>query len=244
MGKALKLVNVDFSSVALDTITYGESKACTAIALDYNVLSFDTVGETKTLTATVTPSDTTDTVIWSSSNPSVASVADGVVTIHGIGSVTITATCGTKSATCEITQTSIKAAGTLVVLDGVAASDYAEKLALSDVQNNTSIGRNYTNADALRVINGSAKNCEAIPVPYGATVVKMATENDTEITCNYMYYADCDDLIDYYNVNYPTYIGNTTFFRSKTGKSVTPGNCLVFRATSALTDTPTYVYFE
>jgi uncharacterized protein YjdB len=61
-------------------------------------------GETVTLTATVKPDDATDkTVIWSSSDGSVASVSAGVVTAHKLGTATITAKSGDKTATCSIT---------------------------------------------------------------------------------------------------------------------------------------------
>ena len=62
------------------------------------------VGETVTLTATVSPSDATDkTVTWSTSDANIATVKDGVVTAVKVGSATITAMAGDKSATCEIT---------------------------------------------------------------------------------------------------------------------------------------------
>ena len=70
-------------------------------------------GETLTLTATVNPDNATDkTVTWTSSDPSVATVADGVVTAVAAGTATITATAtnGTPddttddfSATCDVT---------------------------------------------------------------------------------------------------------------------------------------------
>ena len=62
------------------------------------------VGETVTLTATVSPSDATDkTVTWSTSDANIATVKDGVVTAVKGGSATITAKAGDKSATCEVT---------------------------------------------------------------------------------------------------------------------------------------------
>ena len=64
------------------------------------------VGDTETLTATVEPSDATNkTVTWTSSNPSVATVENGVVTAVGAGTATITVTTedGTKTATCTVT---------------------------------------------------------------------------------------------------------------------------------------------
>ena len=68
-------------------------------------------GETVTLTATVKPDDATDkTVTWSTSDASVATVNDGVATVNDgvvtakkVGTATITAKAGDKSATCVIT---------------------------------------------------------------------------------------------------------------------------------------------
>lgn len=77
-----------------------------SISLDKSELSLK-VGQSETLTATVLPTTTTDpSVTWTSSNPSVASVSDGVVT--GVSAsenpVTITAkTTNDKTATCSVT---------------------------------------------------------------------------------------------------------------------------------------------
>ena len=74
-----------------------------------------TVGDTESLTATVSPGDATDkTVTWSSDNTSVATVdANGKVTAASAGTatITVTATNGTddtsddKQATCTVTVT-------------------------------------------------------------------------------------------------------------------------------------------
>lgn len=75
---------------------------CTGITLSKTTLSFtDTTSQT--LTATVEPSDTTDKVVWSSNNNTVATVTNGVVKPLSNGSTTITATCGSVSATCSVT---------------------------------------------------------------------------------------------------------------------------------------------
>lgn len=63
------------------------------------------VGQTGKLTATVTPANTTDaTIVWSSANDAIATVAaDGTVTAVSLGTTTITATCGVVSASCKVT---------------------------------------------------------------------------------------------------------------------------------------------
>ena len=79
-----------------------EAIPCTNISLNKTTLSFTTT-DTQTLTATVTPTNTTDTIVWSVSPSGICTVNNGVVTPTSNGQCTITATCGTKTATCNIT---------------------------------------------------------------------------------------------------------------------------------------------
>ena len=77
----------------------------TDITLNQNTAAV-TMGNTLTLTPTVLPVNATNrTVIWTSSNTSIATVNNGVVTPVSNGTVTITATTqdGERTATCEIT---------------------------------------------------------------------------------------------------------------------------------------------
>ncbi len=72
-----------------------------AISLDQIAFSMD-VGQTKQVTATVTPQGTV--VVWSSSNPEVASVdANGVVTAVSAGKVDIYAAAGSAKTFCTVT---------------------------------------------------------------------------------------------------------------------------------------------
>ena len=88
---------------ALDSAMW-PPKPATGITLNESALSFGTLNATQQLTATVTPSDTSDRVVWTSSNPSVATVSNtGLVTSVAYGSATITATAGSVSATCSVT---------------------------------------------------------------------------------------------------------------------------------------------
>lgn len=75
---------------------------CESIVLSASELHF-TDNSPQVLTAIVSPSNTSDTIVWSSSNKNVA-VADGsYVYAVGCGSAIITATCGNCTATCDIT---------------------------------------------------------------------------------------------------------------------------------------------
>lgn len=78
----------------------------TAISLNYNSLTFSEFNQTQQLVATLAPADATDSVSWTSSDSSVASVSSsGLVTSKANGSATITATAGSVSTTCSVTVT-------------------------------------------------------------------------------------------------------------------------------------------
>lgn len=83
------------------------STRATAIALSETSISFTGQG-TKKLTATLTPSDADDTVMWASSDTDVASVsANGTVTAVGNGTCTIVASVGSLTANCSVTVSGI-----------------------------------------------------------------------------------------------------------------------------------------
>ena len=113
----------------------------TSITLDKTSASLK-VGETATLTATVKPDDVTDkTVIWSTSDASIASVSNGIVTAIKVGTATITAKAGEKTATCSIivvptpvtsitldkTSASLKAGETVTLTATVKPDDATDK---------------------------------------------------------------------------------------------------------------------
>lgn len=75
---------------------------CTSISLNKSSLTFDTLNSTQTLTASVLPTNTTDTVTWSIDKPSIITISNGIVTAKANGSCTITAKCGNQIATCSV----------------------------------------------------------------------------------------------------------------------------------------------
>ena len=99
----------------------------TGITLSQTEAAMTVGGDALTLTATVAPDNAADkTVTWTTSDASVATVADGVVTAVGAGIATITATAtnGTadtsddKTATCTVTVTEPAAAIFAIDTDG------------------------------------------------------------------------------------------------------------------------------
>lgn len=124
----------------------GTDVAVTSVTLNKTSATVDK-GESITLTATVEPSNATDkTVTWSSSNNSVATVSDGIVTAVSEGTATITAASNNgKAAACKVT---VVSPAPVLSLDGTKIS------ALS-----VSLGQNF-------IVNANAVNGTA-PYQYG-----------------------------------------------------------------------------
>lgn len=244
MGYALKMKNVGFSDVAVDRVTYVIPVPCEGVSLNKDTLTFESVGETDTLVATLTPYDTTDSVIWASSDDAVASVADGVVTIHGIGSATITVTCGNYSASASIAQTSIKPYGGSKTVDGKIASEQNGIIKITSTAGQSTVGQEYS-ADtvSLHAQGGDTSNVQLIPVPYGATKCKFMTNDGTAIVINFAYTADTSDLAIVDGKQYPKVDGSYTSVVSTNGLDVEYGQCVIFRVLNERLTKFSYVYF-
>lgn len=96
----------DANGVLFDRQT---APSLSSLAMSQGTLTLDTE-EIGSLDATATYSDTSTTIVtssadWSSSDPTVATVAGGFVKGIGAGTATITAAVGEKTATCTVTVT-------------------------------------------------------------------------------------------------------------------------------------------
>ena len=80
----------------------GEEVAVTEIVLNKDKLEL-TVGEKFTLEAQLKPDGAVGSIVWESSDKTIATVEDGVVTAVAEGKVSITAKVGAVSASCELT---------------------------------------------------------------------------------------------------------------------------------------------
>jgi hypothetical protein len=182
-GKALVIKGVNFVANKLAVVTLEEPIRCTSLSINKTSIAFTAIGATSTITATIAPLNTTDDVVWSSSNPNVATVANGVVTCVGIGTATITVACGTKYATCSVAST---------VTINLAATGYGRdnhchtaKNAARDYISLTESDYAMTFYDSTNELNGykaaSASFSPAtewetrypIPMPLGASQVKL-----------------------------------------------------------------------
>lgn len=99
-------------NIARSTLTI--VNPCTGITLDKDTLTIAR-GETATLTATVEPADTTDKVVWSSADKTIATVENGVVNAVGLGETTITATCGNQTASSKVIVNKAFLTGTVTI---------------------------------------------------------------------------------------------------------------------------------
>ncbi|MCD7886018.1 MAG: Ig-like domain-containing protein [Clostridiales bacterium] len=91
------------AATATATITVAQQPA-RELALSRTELSLGG-NEYEQLETAVSPADWEGTIVWSSSDPSVATVSDGLVVWAGEGTCTITATADDVSAQCQVTCT-------------------------------------------------------------------------------------------------------------------------------------------
>lgn len=106
--------NANYKSATLMVEVTVTKKSVTGISLDKKTLSLQVGSLVGTLTATVAPSDATNTnVTWSSGNEKVATVSNGVVTPVSAGTATITVTTedGGYTTTCAVTVSSASSGG-------------------------------------------------------------------------------------------------------------------------------------
>ena len=80
----------------------GDKVECTGLTLSTTALTLHKDEGPQTIVATREPADCTQQVRWSTSNASVASVINGVVTPKSYGNCIITATCGSYTANCTV----------------------------------------------------------------------------------------------------------------------------------------------
>lgn len=103
MSKVMVIKGANFQTNALGRVEFIDSIPCTGVTLSANTLTTQYLLTPQTLTATITPLNTTDELFWASSDETIATVIGGVIMPLKPGNVRITARCGIQSATCNVT---------------------------------------------------------------------------------------------------------------------------------------------
>jgi uncharacterized protein YjdB len=117
-GEAVVTVTTSQGKTASCTVTVNVPAA--GVTLNQTDVTLK-VGETATLTATLTPADSTDTLTWSSGNEKIFTVKDGVITAVAPGTATLTVTAREGvQATCTVRVKS-------PVPDGVSSQTFTVK---------------------------------------------------------------------------------------------------------------------
>lgn len=148
-----------------------EAIPCTNITLDNATLSFAT-SDTQTLTATVTPVNTTDTVAWSVNPTGICTVENGIVTPIKNGTCVITATCGTQSAACNVTVSGI-------------STHYTITNNLTNCTNSNSVTTIEENGTYSATISAnSGCELENVTVTMGGTDITSTSYSNRVITIN------------------------------------------------------------
>ena len=177
----------------------------TGVTLDKAELNL-TEGESASLTATVTPADTTDKLEWTSSNEDVATVKDGVVTAVKAGTATITAACGAASDTCTVTVTGGYELRVLTFED----KDYKGGANFAGGNNWTSLIDNPQYGGAMLYPNGYGTTVDSEAYTWydaGNTNLKHTLPKSWG---NYCYWGGGHAVSHYVSSNFETY-GNSTY---------------------------------
>ena len=179
------------------------------------------LGETEALKATVYPKFVTVTVTWTSSDEAIATVNnEGKVTAVGLGTATITATCGRVSATCTVT-TSVVKTFSEINADGVtiyyritsSTAPYTVEVTYKDTNynsysGNVNIPSSVTKAGvtySVTAIGENAfRNCTgltSVTIPEGITSIgKHAFSDCSDLTTVNFNATNCTDMGSQYSL--------------------------------------------
>lgn len=153
--------------VAVEKVTISESS-----------LSIKT-GEEAKLTATVLPEDATNTtLVWTSGNPSVASVTEGVVKglSEGTSTITVSSEDGSKSASCLVSVSDYHAESVAIAPSGDQNLKKGESLQLSaTVLPDNAVNKNVTWSSSASDVASVDQTGKMTALSGGETTITVST---------------------------------------------------------------------
>jgi len=193
MGKALVIKDVSFATNKLDTITILDNVPCTGISLSVATLSLTAIGSTGTITATVTPLDTTDAVVWTTSDDTVATVTNGVVTQTGVGTAVITATCGQQTASCTVSAVNTFVFAYVIGVYNTKSETSGQDFVVKEAYTNAYCAI-YSETPTEKYIKSTGTIFYPIIIGEGANRVSITVPNDIRAT---VWFVNSTEACDY-----------------------------------------------
>lgn len=231
MGIALIVKNANFEQNKVATVEFNDVQ-CTGLSIDSNAYTVTSPDTPVTVVATVTPNDCTDALIMAIADTSIATIENGIITPVGIGSTTLTVTCGTFTVTATVTVPYVDIALTRFGNYRLASANYGsghDPLKTTANSDHDAYAAPYEYTDVARAITNGAS------APIGMVILAPANATSAEVhypgnVGNYGYLLFANARTDPYNATQALYISKTQFFDYNTnGVSdsvmALPANC-------------------
>lgn len=163
-------LNKSTGTVKPDSVTTNVKTTVELKSLKLNKTSVSVnTGKTVKLTATKDPTSAQGAITWSSSNTKIATVNKGTVKGVAVGSVTITATCQGKTATCKVKVTKVVGKGKVAPTKTIA---------------NTTKTTNDKRNKVTETKKTSAKNTVATNISNGNLAIRQSAGNKQKALIN------------------------------------------------------------
>lgn len=154
------------------------------------------LGSQLVLSATVTPPNATpSSVVWSTSNPAVATVYNGVVTAKAVGECDITATCIDKQAMCHVSVVDATIIITLDKHDAKLLPNHSLTITptMTPISTDLKVTSSDPNVAAARLMNGVV---QVVGLAEGTTMIVVSSVDEQAVpdTCMVKVYTEVGDI--------------------------------------------------
>ena len=149
---------------------------CTGIVLSHSEITFTSVGEVCALGAILTPDDTTDVLVFSTSDDAIVTVSSGgEVVAVAAGEAIITVTCGEASAQCRVVCSFVEDETEAATEPADDTREYTAPYKINKKDVSISVGETFQ----LKLTDA---NGEIIPVTWSPAVADICSINGNSIT--------------------------------------------------------------